>query len=240
MMVTLLRWISNFLSIYTIALIVLHLPRRRYVYGPHGFLLSPKRLDWSTIRHRNCVKTLLDKKNYVCHYGNLKFYFNHGLVVDKMHRLCEFEQSKWLGVYIEKNTVMRKQAVNDFEKKLYKLRSNACFGKTMENLRKRSKITFLSNPQQPETFAQRATFKSFQFIKQALVCVFQKLFCGLDQANSCRRFYSRFDQVITLQISLRRSGTSILVRSHESCLQRHRFAVISNTNSGSLQRHGLF
>ena len=38
----------------------------------------------------------------------LKFYVKHGLVVDKLHRVCEFEQSKWLGVYIEKNTVMRK------------------------------------------------------------------------------------------------------------------------------------
>ena len=100
---------------------------------------------------------------------------------------------------------MRKQAVNDVEKIFYKLMSNACFGKTMENLRKRSKIKFVSNPQQAETFAQRATFKSFQIIKQDLVSVFFKNFCGLDQANSCRCFHSRFVQVITLQISLRRN-----------------------------------
>ena len=62
------------------------------------------------------VEILSDEKNYVCHYENLKFYVNHGLVVDKLHRVCEFEQRKWLGVYKEKNTVIRKQAVNDFEK----------------------------------------------------------------------------------------------------------------------------
>ena len=62
------------------------------------------------------VETLFDKKNYVCSYEKLKFHLNRGLVVDKLHRVCEFEQSKWLGVYTEKNTVMRKQAVNDFEK----------------------------------------------------------------------------------------------------------------------------
>ena len=50
---------------------------------------------------------------------------NYVLVVDKIHRVCEFEQNKWLGVYIEKNTVMRKQAENDFEKNFYKLMSNA-------------------------------------------------------------------------------------------------------------------
>ena len=66
---------------------------------------------------------------------------------------------------------MRKQAKNDSEKNFYKLMSNACFVKTMENLRKRSVIKFVSNPQQAETFAQRATFKSFQIIRQDLVSV---------------------------------------------------------------------
>ena len=41
------------------------------------------------------VETLLDKKNYVSHYEILKFYVKHGLVFDKLHRVCEFEQSKW-------------------------------------------------------------------------------------------------------------------------------------------------
>ena len=52
--------------------------------------------------------------------------------------------------------------------------SNACFGKTMENFRKRSNIKFVSNPQQAETFAQRANFKSFQIIKQDLLSVLVK------------------------------------------------------------------
>ena len=117
------------------------------------------------------IETFLVKKNYVCHYENLKFYIKHGLIVEKLHRVCEFQQSKWLGVYIEKNTVMRKPPTDVFEKNFYKLMSNACFGKTMENLRKRSKVKFVSNPQQAEAFAQRAMCKSFQIIRQGLVCV---------------------------------------------------------------------
>ena len=66
---------------------------------------------------------------------------------------------------------MRKQAKNDFERNFYKLMSNACFGKTMETLRKRSAIKFVSNPKQAETFVQRASFKSFQIISQDLVSV---------------------------------------------------------------------
>ena len=97
------------------------------------------------------------------------------LQVSKLHRVCEFQQSTWLRVYIEKNTVMRKQATNDFEKNFYKLMSNACFGKTMENLRKRSQMKFVTNPQQAETLAQRAIFKSFQIINDNLVPVSFKI-----------------------------------------------------------------
>ena len=38
----------------------------------------------------------------------------------------------------------------------------------MENRKKRSVIKFVSNPQQAETFAERATFNSFQNIRQDL------------------------------------------------------------------------
>ena len=117
------------------------------------------------------VETLLDKENNVCHFENLNFYVKHGLVADEIHRVCEFEQSKWLGVYLEKNTVMRKKAKNDFHKNFYKLMSNACFGKTMENLRKRSVKGFVSNHQQAETYAQRAIFKPFQIFRRDLVSV---------------------------------------------------------------------
>ena len=62
------------------------------------------------------VETLLDKHHYVCHYENLKFYVHHGLNVTELHRVVKFQQSKWLRAYISKNTIMRKQASNDFEK----------------------------------------------------------------------------------------------------------------------------
>ena len=123
------------------------------------------------------IETLLDKKNYVCHYGNLKVYVKHCRVVDRLHRVCEFKQSKWLGVYIEKNTVLRKQADNDFEKAFFKLMSNACFGETMENLRKHSNLKFVSCAKLAESFVEKASFKSFQVFNEKLVSVSLEMSC---------------------------------------------------------------
>ena len=48
--------------------------------------------------------------------------------------------------------------------------SNARFGKTMENLRKRSKIAFVGNVQQAESI-QKPSFKSFNIVNENLVSV---------------------------------------------------------------------
>ena len=117
------------------------------------------------------METFLDKYHYICHYENLKFHVHHGLKVTTLHRIMKFQQSKWLGVYISKNTTMRKQASIDIEKTFYKLMSIACFGKTMEKLRRRGSNRFVTTGAQAEIFIQRATFKNFKFISNDLVSV---------------------------------------------------------------------
>ena len=73
----------------------------------------------------------------------LKFYVRHGMIVDKVHNKISFRQSTWLEKYINFNTQKRNQAVNDFEKDFYKLLNNAFYGKTMENVRNRLKLSFI-------------------------------------------------------------------------------------------------
>ena len=120
---------------------------------------------------KKLIVTLFDKHNYVCHYRNLKFYLKHGLQVKQLRRVLQFRQSKWLGDYIKKNTVMRKQAANDFEKNFYKMMSNGCFGETMENLRDRREIVFVNDKKQAEAYFQKPNFKGFQIIHDTLVSV---------------------------------------------------------------------
>ena len=91
------------------------------------------------------VPNLEDKHDYVVDIRNLKFYLDHGLKVKKVSSVISFEQSTWLKPYIDFNTERRKEATDDFSKDLFKLLSNAVFGKTMENVRMRVNMSFVTS-----------------------------------------------------------------------------------------------
>ena len=97
-----------------------------------------------------------DKKNYLIHYRMLKFYIRHGMIIDKVHNVISFKQSKWLEKYISFNTQKRNKAKNDFEKDFYKLLINAFYGKTMENVRNRLKIKFIKKDDYREITKQQS------------------------------------------------------------------------------------
>ena len=78
-----------------------------------------------------------DKKKYLIHYRILKFYVRHGMIVEKIHEIISFKQSRWLEKYISFNTQKRNKDKNDLEKDFFKLLNNAAFGKFLENVRNR-------------------------------------------------------------------------------------------------------
>ena len=104
----------------------------------------PKRMktDKCNRQYKQC--NLYDKKSYVVHIRSIKQALNHGLILKKVHRLIQFNQVVWLKPYIDKNTELRKQAKNDFEKDFFKLMHNSVFGKNMENVRKHRNIKLVT------------------------------------------------------------------------------------------------
>ena len=97
-----------------------------------------------------------DKKNYLIHNRMSNNYIRHGMMVDKVHKIISFKQSKWLEKYISFNTQKRDKAKNDFEKDFYKLLNNAFYGKTMENVRNRLKIKFIKKDGHKEIIKQQS------------------------------------------------------------------------------------
>ena len=120
------------------------------------------------------IPTLNKKTNYVLHYRNLKLYQSLGLKPTKIHRVLEFKQRKWLKSYIDFNKEMRKDAKNSFEKDFFKLMNNSVFGKTMENLRKRSNVELLTDEKRLLKLTSKPTYISHKIFDENLVGVNNK------------------------------------------------------------------
>ena len=79
------------------------------------------------------IPSLGNKSKFVLHYRNLQLYLSLRVKWTKVHKILKFKQSDWLKIYIGFNTDKRKNAVNSFDKDLFKLMNNSVYGKTVEN-----------------------------------------------------------------------------------------------------------
>jgi hypothetical protein len=125
-------------------------------------------------KYRGTPKLMLthwDKTNYVVHCKLLKFYIQRGLQIVKIHRVLRFHQSAFFEPYISYNSQRRSQAVNTFEKDVYKRKNNSLFGKTMENVRKRMKFRLCTNEENLVSLASRPEFLSSTIFTDRLVGV---------------------------------------------------------------------
>ena len=68
--------------------------------------------------------------------------------IRKIHYGIHFNQKPFLKKYIDFNSAKRAKAANDFEKDYYKLKNNALFGKTMEDVRKRMSYKIVPDEEQ--------------------------------------------------------------------------------------------
>lgn len=109
-------------------------------------------------QQRKLVPHLNGRKNYVIHYLALQQALTHGLILLRNNKILKFRQSAWLKPYIDFNTELRKNATNDFEKDIYKLKNNAVFGKTMENIRKRLNMKLVTGSKRIEKLISKPEF----------------------------------------------------------------------------------
>src|SRR5688572_29954288 len=117
------------------------------------------------------VPNLYPKNNYVLHYRNLQFYVAMGLKIVKIHKILEFDQSRWLKPYIDFNTVKRQAASNSFEKDLFKLMNNSVYGKTMQNNRRHLCVKLVTNERRAKRYIARPTFQSFSIINEDVTAI---------------------------------------------------------------------
>jgi hypothetical protein len=120
---------------------------------------------------RKLCLTLQDKKHYICHYRNLKFYLEMGLKLTKVRRVLEFQQSAWIKPYIELNTSLRQQAKNKFEEGFAKLMNNSFFGKTCEDVRKYKDFKIVLNERRARKLISRPSLKKSKIYDENLATI---------------------------------------------------------------------
>ena len=61
------------------------------------------------VKVEKLVTNLHNKTDYVIHIKNLKQTLNHGLILEKVHRVIKFNEKAWLEPYIDMNTKLRQK-----------------------------------------------------------------------------------------------------------------------------------
>ena len=89
----------------------------------------------------------------------------------KVHRVIELDQKAWLKKYINFNTGLRKNALNDFEKDFFKLMNNAVFGKTMENVRKHRDVKLVKRDHRRNKLVSEPNYHTMKLINDNLAII---------------------------------------------------------------------
>ena len=139
----------------------------------NDYPLCPERVECDK-GVKKLIPNLRHKNNYVIHYKNLIQCLRLGMKLKKIHRGIKFIESAFLKSYIDKNTKLRSQAKNEFEKNFFKLMNNSVFGKTIENIRNRVNIKLVNTGEQFKKLAAKPNYESRKILKDNLVSVHMK------------------------------------------------------------------
>ena len=121
---------------------------------------------------RKLVCSLLPKKHYVVYSETLKFYLQRGMKVTKLHRGMRFDVKASLADYIKFNSDKRAAVrLEECLSNLFKMMNNATFGKTIENVAKRSLIKILTDMQKARRLAEKPQCVNFRMFNPDLVAV---------------------------------------------------------------------
>lgn len=136
---------ENWQSLYTgdvkqTAFICVDLVYPEYLHDSHvAYPLAPHKFNG-----RLCT-TFERKEKYLTHAENLKFYLDHGMLIEQFHYMYVFKQDYILKSYVDGNIDKRRETSRPALKTLYKLLNNSLYGKTCENKFKYRKFQIHEN-----------------------------------------------------------------------------------------------
>ena len=132
------------------------------------------------------VPDLNSKQNYVCSLKNLQFFLRHGLKLKKIHKVLTAKQSPWMKPFIDFNTAKRADVTSKFDKDLFKLFNNSCYGKLIEDVLKRRNVAVVKSEIRAKRLTTRPQMTNFHMIDpDATLIQSVKRVVDLDKPIAC-------------------------------------------------------
>jgi hypothetical protein len=117
------------------------------------------------------IGNLQTKTRYKVRNRNLKLYLSLGMKLLKIHRVVTLNQKPWLQTYIELNKRLRQISKSEFEKYLINLMNNACFGKSIENMRNHRTVKIVGDPTKLNKLIAKPQTEQLLIINEDMVLV---------------------------------------------------------------------
>ena len=137
----------------------------------NDFPLAPEKMILGKNKVEKLTQNLRDKEKMVLHGKNLQLYLSLGMKLKLIRRGLKFQEKNFMKNYIDKNTFLRSQAKNAFEKDLFKLMNNSVFGKTMENVRNRVTIELVKDAERAAKLVNKPNFEELKIFDEFLIAV---------------------------------------------------------------------
>ena len=135
----------------------------------NDFPLAPEKMILGKVE--KLTQNPRDKEKMVLHGKNLALFLSLGMKLKKVRRGLKFQEKNFMKNYIDKNTSLRSQAKNAFEKDLFKLMNNSVFGKTMENVRNRVSIELVKDAERAAKLVNKPNFEELKIFDEFLIAV---------------------------------------------------------------------
>ena len=104
----------------------------------------------------------------------MQLYLRLGLEIKKVHHVLEFDQSKWLKLYIKFNTQRKNRSRKNggkYEKAFYKLINSGVHSKAMENVRNRVGMRQVNNAKYCLKWISKPNFITQKIFDSNLVAI---------------------------------------------------------------------
>lgn len=123
-------------------------------------------------KSRKLLLTCKDQTNYILHFILLKTFVDIGMKITRINKVLKFRQTKVFEPFIKFNAEKRKSAVSASAKNMYKLMTNALYGKCLYRSSKQKEFSVVHSQQQFNILSKRLSIDRLKLLDEN-VALFQ-------------------------------------------------------------------